>query len=164
MKAVIPQQMETRKGTHYPGSARQRRALGVFIKLLRASHWASKKAGKRREESGFTQNQFGVMEALFHLGPLDQKELTRKLLTSPGNLTLVIDNLERQGHVQRCPDPSDRRRRVIELTGRGRGRLESVLPSHVDRIVEVMGGLSAREQDQLARLCRKLGFWAAELD
>ncbi len=151
-------------GTHYQGSPRQRRALSAFIKLLRCAHWASVKAGRRREEAGFTENQFGVMEALFHLGALDQTELTAKLLTSPSNLTMVIDNLEREGYVQRRPDAADRRRRVVHLTGRGRAALRRLLPVHANRIAEVMSGLTAREQHQLSKLCRKLGFWAADLD
>ena len=151
------------QGTRYAGTPTEVRALGAFIKLLRAAHWASAKAAKRREEAGFTENQFGVLEALLHVGPLDQAELTTKLLTSPSNLTLVIDNLSRAGHVRRRPDPRDRRRRVVHLTAKGRRAVERVFPAHVARIVEVMDGLTANEQEQLSHLTRKLGRWAAAL-
>lgn len=151
-------------GTRYRGSDAERRALAAFIKLLRAAHWSSLKAGRRREEAGLTESQFAVLEALHHLGPLDQKSLGEKLLSSPGNLTLVIDNLERSGEVERRTDPRDRRRRVVHVTPGGRRRVAAVLPAHVGRIGEVMSGLTAREQEQLGRLCRKLGYWAAALD
>lgn len=152
------------KGTHYAGSRREKRALASFIKLLRAAHWASVKAGRRREEAGLTESQFSVLEALFHLGPLDQTELSAKLLSSPSNLTLVIDNLERQGYAERRRSPDDRRRQVVHLLPKARSSLERLLPVHVGCIVEVMSGLSEQEQEQLARLCRKLGHWAAGLD
>jgi MarR family 2-MHQ and catechol resistance regulon transcriptional repressor len=151
-------------GTHYAGSPGEKRALAAFIKLLRAAHWASLKAGRRREEAGFTEGQFGVLEALYHLGALDQTELAGKLLSSPSNLTLVIDNLEREAYVERRRSPQDRRRQIVHLLPKGRRSLERLLPFHVERIVEVMSGLSEREQGQLARLCRRLGYWAAELD
>lgn len=151
------------RGTHYRGSSAERRALAAFIKLLRAAHWASAKAGQRREEAGLTEGQFGVLEALFHLGPLDQKELGAKVLSSPGNLTLVVDNLAREGYVERHTDESDRRRRVVHMTPTGRRRVESLLPAHVGRIVQVMSGLTGREQEHLSSLCRKLGHWAASL-
>lgn len=152
-----------RPGTRFPGTPRQTRALGSFIKLLRAAHWSSLRAGRVRESAGLTESQFGVLEALHHLGPLDQTELTGKLLTSPSNLTLVIDNLEQAGLVERRPSPRDRRRRIVHLTGRARREVERVLPRHVERIAEVMSGLTSEEQDQLAKLCRKLGHWAADL-
>jgi len=76
----------------------------------------------------------------------------------------VLDNLEREGDVERRTGERDRRRRFVHLTPSGRRRVERLLPAHVRRIVEVMGGLSAREQEQLSRLCRKLGYWAASLE
>lgn len=149
-------------GTHYDGSAEEVRALGAFVKLMRAARWASIKAGSRREETGLSESQFGVLEAIYHLGPLDQTELARKVLTSPSNLTLVIDNLEREGYVERRRSAHDRRRRVIHLEPAARRLLEELLPRHVERIVEVMAALSPEEQIRLGELCRKLGR-AAEL-
>lgn len=152
-----------RRGTHYAGSPRETRALAAFIKLMRAAHWASVRAGRFREQAGFTESQFAVLEALFHLGPLDQTQLKERLLTSPSNLTVVIDNLEREGHVQRRAGVADQRQRIVHLTARGRRRVEELLPGHVGRIVAVMSGLPPREQEQLGRLCRKLGYWAEAL-
>ena len=84
-------------------------------------------------------------------------------LTSPANLTHVLDNLIRDGYVERRRDVADGRRRIVHLAPRGRRLAKRLMPLHVARIVEVMGGLSPREQDQLGRLCRKLGYWAKEM-
>jgi len=153
----------TAHGTHYRGTPREQLALGAFIKLLRAAHWASLSAGKQREAAGLTESQWGVLEALYHRGPMIQTEIAARLLSSPSNLTLVIDNLERDGLVERRIDALDRRRRVARLTRRGGRLVEHVLPDHVAGIVAVMDSLSEREQRRLAALCRKLGVAAQEL-
>ena len=160
----VPPAGSTRgSGTHYVGNTEEVRALGSFVKLMRAAHWASTRAGRRREEAGLTESQFGVLEALLHLGPLDQTELKNKLLTSPANLTHVLDNLIRDGYVERRRDVADGRRRIVHLAPRGRRLVKRLMPLHAARVVEVMRGLSPREQEQLARLARKLGYWAKEM-
>mgnify|MGYP000381933987 CR=1 FL=1 len=39
---------------------------------------------------------FGILEALFHLGPLSQKSLGQKVLSTKGNITTIVDNLEKE--------------------------------------------------------------------
>ncbi len=46
---------------------------------------------------GLTESQFGVLDSLFHLGPMKQKEIGKKILKSGGNITMVINNLEKRG-------------------------------------------------------------------
>lgn len=75
----------------------------------------------------------------------------------------MIDNLEREGLVVRHSGTEDQRRRIVHPTPAGRRAMERLLPRHVRRIVEVMSGLSPRQQEQLSRLCRKLGYWAEGL-
>ena len=147
-------------GTAYEGSLRDERALDAFIKLLRAAHWASVGAGEHRRRAGFTEAQFGVLEVLYHKGPMFQAEIADKLLSSPSNLTLVLDNLERDGFISRAQDPGDRRRRNVRLSAKGRRRIEALFPRHVDGITEIMSALTRSELDDLARLCRKLGLTA----
>lgn len=150
-------------GTRHRGTASERLALDTLIKLLRAAHWVSLQAGKRREAEGLTESQFGVLEALYHLGPRMQTEIADKMLSSPSNLTLVIDNLERDGLVERRRSLEDRRCQMVHLTARGRRLIGRIFPDHVEGIVELMGALTAGEQETLGRLCRKLGLAAAEL-
>lgn len=72
-------------------------------------------------------------------------------------MTTVIDNLERDGLVRRKREAKDRRVIHIHLTEAGKGKIEAVLPGHVAALVEEFGVLSAREQETLADLCKKLG-------
>lgn len=116
---------------------------------------------ERGTRGDISQTQFGVLEVLLHLGPMCQAELGGKLLKSGGNITMVIDNLEKRGYVTRQRDEKDRRRYLIMLTDEGRAYIETIFPDHVAAIVEEMSTLSTVEQDTLGSLCRKLGKGAA---
>jgi MarR family 2-MHQ and catechol resistance regulon transcriptional repressor len=108
-------------------------------------------------DDGFTPNQFGVLEALLHLGPLEPCELGPKLLTSRPNVVLLVDQLEERGMVRRLAVAHDRRRVRIELTIAGRRAIERAFARHVAGVVDEMRALSREEQEELARLCKRLG-------
>jgi MarR family 2-MHQ and catechol resistance regulon transcriptional repressor len=108
-------------------------------------------------EAGLTESQFGVLEALFHLGPLRQTDLANKLLCSAGNLTTVVDNLERDGLVGRRRDDSDRRVVTVHLTSNGRDLIEDLFPRHVAAIVNWFAVLGPDEQLRLSDVLRRLG-------
>lgn len=136
-------------------------AIRVYVKLMRASHTVSAQTLPRLAEIGLTHTQLGVLEALLHLGPLTQRDLTRKVLTSPGNLTDVIDKLARRGLVQRVACPEDRRSVRVVLTDEGRRFIETVFPAHAQDIAKAMAGLSQNEMASLDTLLRRLGTAAA---
>ena len=144
--------------TRYRGTEAQRLALDAFIKLSRClSAVQGRLLPSLQKDYGLTESQIGVMEALFHLGPLTQGELCRKILRSGSNVTTVVDNLERNGLVRRERGEDDRRIQVVHLTDTGRSLLDRALPAHVERITELMNTLDPDEQRDLGRLCRKLG-------
>ena len=145
-------------GTGYAGTKEEKRALNAFIKLIRAGQSLSGRVEAHFSELGLTVSQFGVLEALFHLGPLNQKNLAAKILKSTGNITMVIDNLEKRGLVKRTRDEKDRRHYSVGITRKGSGLITSFFPQHVARIVEEMSVLSAAEQEELGRLCKKVGL------
>lgn len=148
---------------HFSGTPRQTRALDTYIKLMRASNTVSARLNRTlAREHRLTESQLGVLEALLHLGPMSQTQLCAKILRSGSNLTTVLDNLERDGLVQRIRDTSDRRVQMVHLTEEGRRHIAGVFPAHVQTIVEALDGLSATEHAELARLCRKLGLAAAD--
>lgn len=146
-------------GTHHKGPPREVRALDAYIKLMRASESVNAiLLSQLSSEEKLTISQFGTLEALYHLGPMCQKAIGEKLLKSGGNITLVVDNLEKRGLVARVRNPDDRRFITVDLTPEGRALIERVFPEHVKRIVEAFRVLSAEEQDQLGALCKKLGL------
>lgn len=145
-------------GTHFKGQADEVRALDSYIKLVRAAESTSTRLHRRIARNGVTETQFGVLEALFHLGPLCQRELGKKLLKTSGNITLVIDNLEKRGLVRRERDRRDRRYVTVHLTEGGETLIRRIFPRHVAAVVGEMSALTAAEQEELGRLCRKLGL------
>jgi MarR family transcriptional regulator, 2-MHQ and catechol-resistance regulon repressor len=143
--------------THYQGNKKTVRALNAYINLARASDSVLGRLTAPLEDQGLTFGQFGVLEALLHLGPMCQHELAKKLLRSGGNITLVVDNLEKHGWVRRVRRQDDRRMVQIHLTPAGRQLIARVFPAHARAIAAEMSRLSAGEQDALRQLCRKLG-------
>ena len=143
--------------THFEGSAETKRALSAFINLARATNSVQARLSVQLERQGLTVGQFGVLEALLHLGPMTQCVLGEKLLRSGGNITLVIDNLEKHGLVRRERQTEDRRTIVIHLTPKGMRLIKRVFPAHAKMILKEMSQLEPKEQEDLRRLCRKLG-------
>ena len=145
-------------GTHYEGTEEEQATLNAFIKMMRASESVNSRLNRHLADADVTVSQFGVLEALLHLGPLNQKALGEKLLKSGGNITLVIDNLEKCGYVERHRDPEDRRSVLIHLTDDGRSFIEDFFPKHLEAIKEEFSVLTREEKEQLAKICKKLGL------
>ncbi len=131
--------------------------MELIIKLSRCHESLNHRLEIDLEAAGLTTSQFGVLEALWHLGPLCLSELAKKLLRTGGNLTLVASNLERDGLVKRRRSKEDRRYYQISLTAKGEQRVRQVFPQHLARLVKLVEGLQPAEQKELARLCKKLG-------
>ncbi len=146
--------------THYRGTPREIRALTAFIKLNRATDSLTGALNQALVDEGVTPAQLGVLEALLHLGPLSAGELGRALLRSNPNVSLVVDNLERDELVRRERSERDRRVVRISLTAQGRRLIQKVFPGHARRVADLLGALGAEEQEQLGRLCKKLGLAA----
>jgi MarR family 2-MHQ and catechol resistance regulon transcriptional repressor len=143
--------------SRYQGSAREKRALAAFINLQRAANTVQSQAMRHLDQHGLTPSQFAVLEALHHVGPLCLSELAQKILRTGGNLTMVVDNLERSGYVKRVQSAKDKRFIRAEITDTGRRLIASVFPEHAAQITDLMSRLSSDEQDSLRELCRKLG-------
>ena len=148
--------------THFQGRKETVRALNAFVNLMRASDTVAAHMASQIEQSGLTMGQFGVLEALLHLGPMCQHTLGEKLLRSGGNVTLVVDNLEKHGWVRRERQEDDRRLVKIHLTPEGKHLISRVFPGHAEAVTREMSRLSGKEQESLRRICRKLGKSDAE--
>lgn len=139
-------------------------ALDAYVKLLRASRAVLARVEPRLVASGLTTTQFGVLEAILHKGPLSQRDLSLKVLTSPGNMTDLIDKLEARGLVRRVRQKADRRAVRVELTAAGTALIEPLFAAHARDIDAAMAGLDAAELRQLGALLRKLGLAAGGIE
>lgn len=143
--------------THYTGSQSTQIALDSFIKLTRAVNALEHRLYQTEVIQPLTPTQFGVLETLYHLGPLCQGELSEKLLKSSGNVTLVLDNLEKQGWIERVRQKDDRRKIMIHLTQQGSDLIIPLFPKVAGVIEQIFSALSPEEQKKLGELTKKLG-------
>ena len=134
------------------------RALDTYVKLMRATESVTARAHRQLLDFGLSFSQFGVLEALYHLGPMSQSEIGQKILRSSGNMTMVIDNLEKRQLVTRERNQDDRRFLIIHLTDKGHELISRIFPSHASEIAREFGVLTASEQHTLGKLCKKLGL------
>jgi MarR family 2-MHQ and catechol resistance regulon transcriptional repressor len=139
-------------------NSKERKALKTYVKLMRAAESVTARIHEHLSSTGLTLSQFAVLEVLYHLGPLSQSEIGRKILRSSGNMTMVIDNLEKNGLVRRKRDKADRRFFFVHLTDRGLKLISNIFPPHARVITKEFGVLTDAEQDELASLCKKLGL------
>jgi len=145
-------------GSKYNGTKKEIRALNSYIKLIRSAESLNSKINLELSEFGLTESQFGVLDALFHLGPLKQKDIGEKILKSGGNITMVIDNLEKQDLVKRKRGEKDRRHFIIHLTKKGENKITEVLPLVTKLIKKHFEILNQAEQKELERLCKITGL------
>ncbi|MCH7613524.1 MAG: MarR family transcriptional regulator [Candidatus Marinimicrobia bacterium] len=136
----------------------QRRVLNAWVKLNRATESVGQSDRVIMNEHGLTISQFGAMETLYHKGPMCQKELGDKLLRSGGNMTTVVDNLERGGYINRLRDENDRRFFKIQLTQKGIKKIEEVFPKILANLTNRFSVLTKQEQLSLSGLCKRLGL------
>ncbi len=146
--------------SHHRGSAREVLALTTYIKLVRAAESVLGRLAAGITAAGLTESQFGVLEALYHLGPMHQCDLAERSLKTSGNMTVVVRNLERRRLVRRIRSREDRRYMLVTLTPEGERLIRRIFPGHAAAVTGEMGVLSEAEQRTLGRLCRRVGLGA----
>lgn len=144
--------------THFKGSPEEVKALNAYVKLMRAAETVTSRVHKHLADHRLTVSQFGVLEALYHLGPMNQATIAQKILKTTGNITMIVDNLEKRGLVKRVRDERDRRHFQVQLTQDGHDLIKEVFPRHAEIITREMAVLSSDEKEELGKICRKLGL------
>lgn len=107
-------------------------------------------------EAGLTLPQFGVLESLYHVGPMNINQIIEKTLSTSGNMTVVIKNLVNQGCITKDKDPEDGRACIIRITKKGYDLIESIFPTHLDGLQSFFSSLDLEEKKELLRLMKKL--------
>jgi DNA-binding MarR family transcriptional regulator len=130
--------------------------LRLWIRLLRASRLIEGVARERlKTQFNATLPRFDVMAALYRKpdGML-MSEISRFLMVSNGNVTGIVDRLVADGFVARAQRNGDRRTSFVSLTRKGRGAFAQMAAAHESWIDELLGGLSARDAEQLSAKLR----------
>ena len=129
--------------------------------LARAYHTIVRAVSRDAATYGLTLGQFAVLEALYHKGPLALGRIGSLLLVTAGNVTYVVDQLERRDLVRRERRHDDRRVVYASLTSKGRELVDAIFPSHARFVSGMFEALSPDELADLRRLLKKLGLTVA---
>lgn len=160
----MPTRPAPKPATKLASTAAPRRddALDLWVVLSRAHAAIQAHAAAHVAQHDLTLGEFGVLEALYHKGPLLLGEVQRKVLVTSGGMTFLVNRLEARGLVERRDCPGDRRARHVALTEQGRRLIARIFPEHAAVIRRAMDGLTQRERREAAALLRTLGLTAAE--
>ena len=135
-------------------------ALELFTVLARAYNWVNAHATRDHRRYGLNSTEFGILELLYHKGPLPLQQIGEKILISSGNITYSVDKLEQKHLLARRPAQNDRRVIFAELTEQGQTLLAEIFPLHAEVLHTATDGLSHEEKIQTIALLKKLGLAA----
>lgn len=145
-------------GTHYKGSFTEVNSLNSYIKLIRASESISSRLYLKLNKEGLTESQFYLLDALYHLGSMNQKDLAKKISRSEGNITMVVNNLAKRKLIKKKRNEEDRRIHIINLTNAGTILYEKVFPKFLNTIMSEFKGIKEKEHKEFQKICKKIGL------
>ncbi len=130
---------------------------GIFIiALSRALRTVHQKSEALFRTHKLTMAQFAVLEALLHKGELTVGALIASVLSTSGNMTVVIQNLERLELVYRKTNPADARSFLVGLTSKGAELIVKVFEQHMKLVDESLAPITPQERDTVIQILRKL--------
>lgn len=138
-------------------SEKERIDLKVIITLSRCFQSVRRAEEVWIKEKGVTLAQFGVIELLYHKGEMNVREIIKKTLSTAGNMTVVIDNLEKEGYITRDKNKNDKREYIIRISEKGNSFIESFFPEHIKNISKLLSVLTEEEKNKLTEILKKLG-------
>ena len=130
--------------------------LKTLIALSRTNQRIHRRTADRLVRHGLTLSQFAVLEALYHKGDMSIREIITTVLSSGGNMTVVIHNLIKLGMVTRCVHPEDKRASLVSITPQGSAKIEAIFPEHLADLAETFSNLDPEEKNSLIVLLKKV--------
>ena len=141
-------------------------ALRIWLRLLTCTQLLERQVRSRlRGEFATTLPRFDLMAQLERYPEgLKMNALSRLLMVTGGNITAIVDQLEKEGMVERFDEPGDRRAFRIHLTRAGERSFGEMARAHEAWVVGLLAGLSRKEKDELLKLLAKLKQHAVEAE
>jgi DNA-binding MarR family transcriptional regulator len=124
--------------------------------LGQASAHAYRLVSERLGAYGARGYHFRLLVTLATDGPASQATLGRLTGIHVCEIVAALNELADGDHVERSPDPADRRRNVITITAAGRRHLTRLHRELLAVQDELLAPLSPTERDQLTTLLRRL--------
>jgi DNA-binding MarR family transcriptional regulator len=133
--------------------------VAVFSRISRLAHHVDRARRQAFTAHDIESWEFDVLAALRRAGrpyELSPGRLLRETLVTSGTMTNRVDRLATRGLVERHPDPSDRRGVLVRLTPEGKDAVDGAFAALLDAESDLLTGLSAKDQKDLADLLRRL--------
>lgn len=131
-------------------------SMKTWIQLFRTYNKVRAKESAYIQSFGLTMNQFQVLEVLYHRGDMNIGTITKLTMGTPGNVTVVVRNLKRDGWISSEADSKDKRASILSITQKGKDIIEKLFPGHAKNFEEYFGVLDDEETQTLFTLLRKL--------
>ncbi|WP_345980725.1 MarR family winged helix-turn-helix transcriptional regulator [Sulfurimonas sp. HSL3-2] len=131
-------------------------SMKTWIQLFRTYNKVRAKESAYIQSFGLTMNQFQVLEVLYHRGDMNIGTITKLTMGTPGNVTVVVRNLKRDGWISSVADLKDKRASILSITQKGRDIIEKLFPGHAKNFEEYFEVLDEDETETLFKLLRKL--------
>ena len=127
--------------------------LRLWLRLLTTTTLIENGIRRRlRAEFGVTLPRFDLMAQLRREPDgLILSEVSRRMMVSAGNVTGLIERLVETGHVERRPNPNDRRTQTVTLTRAGRDAFDAMAAAHESWITDVLGDLNPDDKERIMR-------------
>ncbi|NMO96498.1 MarR family winged helix-turn-helix transcriptional regulator [Paenibacillus lemnae] len=135
-------------------------SLYLLVVLARAYNSVMLHSTRSIQSHGLNTTEFGVLDVLYHKGSQPLQKIGEKVLISSGNITYVVDKLQKKNLLVRRASSEDRRVIYAELTPEGRELFETIFPDHQKKMDAAFGGLTEEEKKQASALLRKMGITA----
>ena len=132
------------------------KSMKTVLRLERTGLKIHNKTVNYLAQHDLTFNQFKVLEVLYHMGDLNVSSITKLTMGSPGNTTVVLKNLKRDGWITAIKDPNDSRASILTITEKGTQIIEKVFPQHSKNLHNMFEVLNDTELDTLYELLNKV--------
>ena len=132
------------------------REIMLWVRLAMTFNVVYHEIKRELDKEHCTIPQLEIISCLDRTKGLPLSEIAERLLVSGGNVTGIIDRLERDGYVHRIRDKDDRRIVRALLTDKGFELYKSFLPRYRDVIYRINSVLTTQERKQLQQLLKKL--------
>ncbi|MDR0408571.1 MAG: MarR family transcriptional regulator [Campylobacteraceae bacterium] len=107
-------------------------------------------------QNALSMNQFEVLEVLYHRGDMPVSTITKLISSTPGNVTVVIKNLQRDKFVEINAGKNDKRERIVGITPLGKEKIALMFERHSQNLKQCFEALSDEEMDALFVSLRKI--------
>ena len=129
--------------------------MAVYISMSRVINTLRRENNKLILKHNLTLGQFAVMEALYSKGRLSTGEVMEKILSTSGNIPVIVKNLEKDGFITRKQDEADKRRFILDLTDKGRDLMDEIVPENLKFMDELISLWDDEDKKELIILMNK---------